>query len=56
MVESMRWARKIGEEILADQNRKEKKEIKTRRDFLAAKNWKFDSNDFYLKFLQNIYT
>jgi hypothetical protein len=29
MTENMRWTRKIGEGILVDQNRKEKKKIKT---------------------------
>jgi hypothetical protein len=33
---------------------KRKKEIKIGNDFWAAKNWKFDSNGFYLKILQNI--
>jgi hypothetical protein len=46
MVESMRWARKIGEGILVGQYRKEKKEIETGKDFLAAKDLKFDSNCF----------
>jgi hypothetical protein len=36
--------RKIGEGILVGQN--EKKEIKIGKDFLATKNWKFDSNGF----------
>jgi hypothetical protein len=53
MVESMRWARKIGG-LLAGQNGKGKKEIKIENDFWAAENWKFDSNVFYLKILQNI--
>jgi hypothetical protein len=35
MAEFMRWGRKIGEKILTDQNRKEKK---TGKDFWAAKN------------------
>jgi hypothetical protein len=42
----MRCARKIGERILAGQNRKEKKEIKIGKDFWAAKNLIFNSNDF----------
>jgi hypothetical protein len=42
--------RKIGEGILAGQNGKGKKEIKTGIKF-AAKNWKFNSNVFYLEIL-----
>jgi hypothetical protein len=38
----MIWVRKIGEGIQSGQNRKEKKEIKTWKDFWTAKNWKFD--------------
>jgi hypothetical protein len=46
VVKSMRYTRKIGEGILAGQNGKEKRQIKTGKDFLAAENWKFDSNGF----------
>jgi hypothetical protein len=50
MSKSMRWVRKIGEGT----KQKRKKEIKTWKDFWAVESWKFDSNGFYLKFLQNI--
>jgi hypothetical protein len=53
MVESVRWDGKIGEVILAAKMER-KKEIKTGKDFWATENCKFDSNDFYLKNLQNI--
>jgi hypothetical protein len=31
-----------------------KKEIKIRKNFCVVENWKFNSNDFYLKIIQNI--
>jgi hypothetical protein len=49
MTESMRWDRKIGEEILQAKMEKKKKEIKTGKDFYASKNCKFDSNGFLFK-------
>jgi hypothetical protein len=51
MAETMRWPRMIGEEILMGQSRKEKKKKRKKigKDFLAAKNLKFDSNGFWLQ-------
>jgi hypothetical protein len=45
MAESIKWARKIGEGILVDQNEKEKKEIKIGKIW-TIENRKFDSNGF----------